>query len=139
MTDWYIEQVFAARTWKLRKEVFSSKGHLSEVMLEGDFEASHFAAYSESEVVGVLSLKRSDSDYEIFYFAVHPDFRRRGAGSALLRYTVQFIKTFNGHRLFVQMDAVNQQFWTRNGFVPVKESGKPDRFIYNLKEDIVSL
>ncbi|QIH33209.1 hypothetical protein G6053_10100 [Sphingobacterium sp. DR205] len=49
-------------------------------------------------------------------------------GSALLRYTVQFIKTFNGHRLFVQMDVEHQHFWTRNGFVPVKESGKPDRF-----------
>ncbi|WP_286860132.1 MULTISPECIES: GNAT family N-acetyltransferase [Sphingobacterium] len=128
MTDWYIEQVFAARTWKLRKEVFSSKGNLSEVMLDGDFEASHFAAYSENEVVGVLSLRRSENDYEILYFAVHPDFRRRGVGSALLRYTVQFIKTFNGHRLFVQMDVEHQHFWTRNGFVPVKESGKPDRF-----------
>ncbi|WP_104382528.1 GNAT family N-acetyltransferase [Sphingobacterium sp. HMA12] len=128
MTDWYIEQVFAARTWKLRKDVFSSTGNLSEVMLDGDFEASHFAAYNENEVVGVLSLSRSESDYEILYFAVHPDFRRRGVGSALLRYTVQFIKTFSGRRLFVQTNMEHQHFWTRNGFVPVKESGKPDRF-----------
>ena len=138
MMDWYIEQVFAARTWKLRKEVFSSTGSLSEVMLKGDFEASHFAAYHENQVVGVLTLAHSDSDYEIFYFAVHPDFRRKGVGSALLRYAVQFIKTFKGHSLFVQTDLEYQYFWMQNGFVLVKESCKLDRFIYSLKEDIIA-
>ena len=99
MTDWYIEQVFAARTWKLRKEVFSAKGQLSEVMLDGDFEASHFAAYNGDEVVGVLTLQRSEEDYEILYFAVHPDFRKQGAGSALLRYAFQFVKIVEGRSL----------------------------------------
>lgn len=138
MADWYIEQVFAARTWKLRREVFSTRGQLSDVMLDGDFEASHFAAYSGDEVVGVLTLQRSLGDYEIRYFAVHPDFRKQGAGSALLRYAVQFVKTFNGYSLSVQTDREQQSFWTKNGFVLMKESDKPDRFIYNIKEDIIS-
>lgn len=127
MTDWYIEQVFAARTWKLRKEVFSAKGHLSEVMLDGDFEAAHFAAYSGDEVVGILTLLSSEGDYEILYFAVHPDFRKKGAGSALLSYALQFVKTVEGRSLFVRATSEQQHFWIRNGFVMMKESGKPDR------------
>lgn len=138
MTDWYIEQVFAARTWKLRKEVFSAKGQLSEVMLDGDFEASHFAAYNGDEVVGVLTLQRSEEDYEILYFAVHSDFRKQGAGSALLRYALQFVKIVEGRSLFVRTTSQQHHFWTQNGFVMMKESGKTDRFIYNLKEDIIS-
>ncbi|WP_418359936.1 GNAT family N-acetyltransferase [Sphingobacterium detergens] len=132
MTDWYIEQVFAARTWKLRKEVFSAKGQLSEVMLDGDFEAAHFAAYSGDEVVGILTLLCSEGDYEILYFAVHPDFRKQGVGSALLRYALQFIKTVEGRSLFVWATSQQHHFWTQNGFVLMKESDKPDRFICNL-------
>ena len=127
MTDWYIEQVFAARTWKLRKEVFSAKGQLSEVMLDGDFEAAHFAAYSGDEVVGILTLLCSEGDYEILYFAVHPDFRKQGAGSALLRYALQFVKTVECRSLFVRATSEQHHFWIRNGFVMMKESGKPDR------------
>ncbi|WP_343560113.1 GNAT family N-acetyltransferase [Sphingobacterium sp.] len=138
MADWYIEQVFAARTWKLRREVFSAKGQLSDVMLDGDFEASHFAAYSGDEVVGVLTLQRSLGDYEIRYFAVHPDFRRQGVGTALLHYAVQFVKTFNGCRLSVQTGREQQSFWTKNRFVLMKESDKPERFINNLKKDITA-
>jgi len=127
MTDWYIEQVFAARTWKLRKEVFSATGQLSEVMLDGDFEAAHFAAYSGDEVVGVLTLLCSEGDYEILYFAVHPDFRKQGAGSALLRYTLQFVKIVEGRSIFVRVTSEYYHFWTQNGFLLMKESGKPDR------------
>jgi len=70
--DWYIEQVFAARTWKLRKEVFSPEGKLGEVMLDGDFEATHFAAYDGNDVVGVLSLISLGDNYIIHFLAVAP-------------------------------------------------------------------
>ena len=138
MTKWYIEQVFAACTWKLRKEVFSSKGQLTEVMLDEDFEASHFAAYHENDVVGILTLRRSAEDYEILYFTVHPDFRMQGIGYALLRYARQFVKTFDGHRLFVRTTLQDRNFWTHNGFVLVEESDRIGRFTYNLEEDIIS-
>lgn len=138
MTKWYIEQVFAARTWKLRKEVFSSKGQLTEVMLDEDFEASHFAAYHENDVVGILTLRRSAEDYEILYFTVHPDFRMQGIGYALLRYARQFVKTFDGHCLFVRTTLQDCNFWTHNGFVLVEESDRIGRFTYNLEEDIIS-
>lgn len=130
MIDWYIEQVFAARTWKLRKEVFSPEGKLAEVMLDGDFEATHFAAYDGNEVVGVLSLISSGDTYTIHFLAVAPDLRMKGIGTALLRYARLFIHTFAGKYLLANVTGDQQHFWTSNGFVLLKQH--EDTVIYSL-------
>lgn len=119
--DWYIEQVFAARTWKLRKDVFSPGGKLGEVMLEGDFEATHFAAYDGNEVVGVLSLISSGDNYSIHFLAVAPQVRLKGVGTALLQYARLFIDTFGGKMLQAEVPFAQQHFWESNGFVPLKQ------------------
>lgn len=129
MSEWYMEQVFATRTWKLRKEVFCPQGHLGAVMLDEDFDASHFAAYRESEVIGVLTLRSVDNDYEILFFAVHPDVRNQGVGTALLRYAYDFVKTVAGHALLVKTTRGQQHFWIERGFLPrqpILESSSTD-------------
>lgn len=115
-----MEQVFATRTWKLRKEVFSPQGHLAEVMLDEDFDASHFAAYREYEVVGIITLRSLNNDYEILFFAVHPDVRNQGVGSALLRYAYDFVKTVAGDGLIVKTTPEQQNFWIERGFLPIQ-------------------
>jgi len=136
--DWYIEQVFAARTWKLRKEIFSSEGKLAEVMLEGDFEATHFAAYDGNEVVGVLSLICSAENYTIHFFAVAPHVRLKGIGSAILRYARLFISTFNGKYLLVDAAYEQQHFWKRNGFVPAAQHGDMVTYSLSITDNIIS-
>lgn len=119
--DWYIEQVFAARTWKLRKEVFSPEGKLGEVMLDGDFEATHFAAYDGNDVVGVLSLISLGDNYNIHFLAVAPHVRMQGIGTALLGYARRFIGTFNGKVVLAEALLDQQHFWKKNGFDAVKQ------------------
>lgn len=119
--DWYIEQVFAARTWKLRKEVFSPEGKLGEVMLDGDFEATHFAAYDGNDVVGVLSLISLGDNYNIHFLAVAPHVRMQGIGTALLGYARRFIGTFNGKIVLAEALLDQQHFWKKNGFDAVKQ------------------
>lgn len=119
--DWYIEQVFAARTWKLRKEVFSPSGKLGEVMLDGDFEGTHFAAYDGNDVVGVLSLISLGDNYKIHFLAVAPHVRMKGIGTALLGYATRFISTFNGRVVLAEALLDQQHFWKKNGFDAVKQ------------------
>ena len=119
--DWYIEQVFAARTWKLRKEVFSPEGKLGEVMLDGDFEATHFAAYDGNDVVGVLSLISLGDNYNIHFLAVAPHVRMQGIGTALLGYARRFIGTFNGKVVLAEALLDQQHFWKKNGFDALKQ------------------
>ncbi|MBB1647185.1 GNAT family N-acetyltransferase [Sphingobacterium sp. UME9] len=135
MIDWYIEQVFAARTWKLRKEVFASEGKLVEVMLDGDFEATHFAAYDGNEVVGVLSLISSGDTYTIHFLAVAPDLRLKGIGTALLRYARLFIHTFAGQYLLANVTGDQQHFWTSNGFVLLKQHEDTVTYSLSITDD----
>ncbi|MDM1292946.1 GNAT family N-acetyltransferase [Sphingobacterium sp. N143] len=139
MSDWYVEQVFAARTWKLRKEIFSPEGSLADVMLEDDFNASHFAAYHKDEVVGVLTLTRRDDEYTVHFFAVRPIFRRQGVGYALVRYAQQFVRTLQGNRILVRSDDEHSRFWMNIGFRPLaKEENGRTLFSCSLEGDIVS-
>ncbi|MGE8302101.1 MULTISPECIES: GNAT family N-acetyltransferase [Sphingobacterium] len=135
MIDWYIEQVFAARTWKLRKEVFSPEGKLAEVMLDGDFEATHFAAYDGNEVVGVLSLISSGDTYTIHFLAVAPNLRMKGIGTALLRYARLFIHTFDGKYLLANVTGDQQHFWTSNGFVLLKQHEDTVTYSLSITDD----
>ncbi|WP_313267005.1 GNAT family N-acetyltransferase [Sphingobacterium sp.] len=138
MTEWYIEQVFAARTWKLRKEIFSPEGKLGDVMLEGDFEATHFAAYDGNEVVGVLSLICSTDSYTIHFFAVAPPARLRGVGTALLHYARLFVGTFKGKYLLVDAPHEQQYFWEKNGFVSGKQNGAMRSYSLFLANNLIS-
>ncbi|MGJ1434906.1 GNAT family N-acetyltransferase [Sphingobacterium siyangense] len=135
MIDWYIEQVFAARTWKLRKEVFSPEGKLAEVMLDGDFEATHFAAYDGNDVVGVLSLISSGDTYTIHFLAVAPDLRLKGIGTALLRYARLFIHTFAGQYLLANVTGDQQHFWTSNGFFLLKQHEDTVTYSLSITDD----
>ncbi|WET67556.1 GNAT family N-acetyltransferase [Sphingobacterium sp.] len=135
MIDWYIEQVVAARTWKLRKEVFSPEGKLAEVMLDGDFEATHFAAYDGNEVVGVLSLISSGDTYTIHFLAVAPDLRMKGIGTALLRYARLFVHTFAGKYLLANVTGDQQHFWTSNGFVLLKQHEDTVTYSLSITDD----
>lgn len=136
--EWYIEQVFAARTWKLRKEIFAPEGKLGDVMLEGDFEATHFAAYDGNEVVGVLSLINSGDTYTIHFLAVAPHVRLKGIGTALLRYARLFIHTFAGQYLLANVTGDQQHFWTSNGFVLLKQHEATVTYSLSLTNDSVS-
>lgn len=138
MIDWYIEQVFAARTWKLRKEVFAPEGKLAEVMLEGDFEATHFAAYDGNEVVGVLSLIISGDTYTIHFLAVAPHVRLKGVGTALLKHARLFIHTFAGQYLLANVTGDQQHFWTSNGFVLLKQHEATVTYSLSFTNDSVS-
>ncbi|MNK01635.1 Acetyltransferase (GNAT) family protein [compost metagenome] len=138
MIDWYIEQVFTSRTWKLRKEVFSPEGKLAEVMLEGDFEATHFAAYDGNEVVGVLSLISSGDTYTIHFLAVAPHVRLKGIGTALLRYARLFIHTFAGQYLLANVTGDQRHFWISNGFVLLKQHEATVTYSLSLTNDSVS-
>ena len=51
--------------------------------LESDF-AHYLIAYIDEKIVGYACLWKFDDTGEIINFAVHPDFRGRGAGDALM-------------------------------------------------------
>lgn len=97
----YVEQVIASRTWKLRREVLYPNGSLKDVMIDADFDGTHFAASMEGELVGVISVfKIDEGQYQFRKFAVLPRFQGYGIGTALLKSVFDFCRLWMGISLF---------------------------------------
>ncbi|GHE33644.1 GNAT family N-acetyltransferase [Sphingobacterium griseoflavum] len=87
-----IEQVTAAVTWRLRQVVLYPAGTLADVMIDGDFEATHFGAYHDNNLVGVISLFAAGDSLQFRKFAVRADYQGKGVGTALLRRVFAYAK-----------------------------------------------
>lgn len=92
MEDLVIEQITAAVTWRLRQVVLYPAGTLADVMIDGDFEATHFGAYHDNNLIGVISLFAAGDGLQFRKFAVQADYQGKGVGTALLRRVFAYAK-----------------------------------------------
>ncbi|UXD71553.1 GNAT family N-acetyltransferase [Sphingobacterium faecium] len=119
----YIEQVIASRTWKIRQEVLYPKGSLKDVMIDDDFDGTHFAASVEGEIVGVISVFEVDKEtYQFRKFAVIPKFQGYGIGTALLQSVFDFCVLWNGRTLYCDARVEAVSFYKKFG---MEEKGQP--------------
>jgi ribosomal protein S18 acetylase RimI-like enzyme len=61
-----------------------------------------------SDVNGFLVARRVASDIEILNFAVHPDERGRGAGTALLNSALDWARSFSAEQAILEVRSANQ-------------------------------
>lgn len=116
MDSLYIEQVIATRTWKLRQEVLYSDGSLKDVMIDVDFEGTHFAASVEGELVGVISVFKIDQNqYQFRKFTVLPKFQGYGIGTALFKSVFDFCTLWKGTSLFCDARVEAVPFYEKLG------------------------
>lgn len=66
----HIEQIRPELTWRLRRQVLYPEQKLYEMEMEEDNHGLHFAAFQDSNVVGVISLFTKGDDYQFRKFAV---------------------------------------------------------------------
>lgn len=112
----YIEQVIATRTWKLRQEVLYPEGSLKDVMIDADFEGTHFAASVEGKIVGVISVfKLNKGHYQFRKFAVLPQFQGYGIGTALFIAVFDFCRLWKGTLLFCDARVEAVPFYEKLG------------------------
>lgn len=112
----YIEQVIATRTWRLRQQVLYPEGSLKDVMIDADFEGTHFAASMEGELVGVISVfKMEKGRYQFRKFAVLPQLQGYGIGTALLKSVFDFCKLWNGSSVFCDARIEAVSFYEKLG------------------------
>jgi [ribosomal protein S18]-alanine N-acetyltransferase len=62
---------------------------------------------SEGMVAGFLVARRLANDVEVLNFAVRPELRKRGIGSALLREVFNWGKSLRGGKIFLEVRASN--------------------------------
>jgi ribosomal-protein-alanine acetyltransferase len=86
-------------------------------VVQGDMAG--WTAEEKSEVAGFIVARRVASDLEILNFAVQPNSRNRGVGTALLRQALEWGATFHGEKAFLEVRASNfaaLRFYEHRGF-----------------------
>ena len=84
-------------------------------------EMAGWVAEQKGEVVGFLVGRQVVSDLEILNFAVAPDARRRGAGTALLGRAIEWGKSVHAENALLEVRESNRgalQFYERHSFRP---------------------
>ena len=98
-----------------------------------------FAAQSSRGVVGYLIAREIAGTGEVLNLAVAPDFRRRGAGAALLRAGLKALQNRRVDEVFLEVRESNrsaQSLYASHGFRPV---GQRTAYYRNPKEDALVL
>jgi ribosomal-protein-alanine acetyltransferase len=98
-----------------------------------------WVAESESGVVGVLVARIAADEMEILNLAVEPDWRRGGAGSALLQAALEHGRRAGAARVFLEVRQSNQtarRFYERHGFAV---AGRRVRYYRQPEEDALMM
>jgi [ribosomal protein S18]-alanine N-acetyltransferase len=102
-------------------------------------EMAGWVAEDESGASGFLVARRVAADLEILNFAVRPDSRRGGIGTALLRVTLEWGKSFHAEKALLEVRASNLValcFYERFGF---QVAGRRPRYYTAPVEDALLL
>lgn len=91
----------------------------------GDLDAirahslAHLGAYDGAQLIGYVNLA-GDGDIHAFILdtSVHPDYRRRGVGSALVRAAVELARRHGVTWLHVDYEPRHEAFYRGCGFRP---------------------
>lgn len=102
-------------------------------------EMPGWIAESEGAVAGFLVARRVANDIEVLNFAVRPELRKRGIGSALLREVFNWGKSLNAEKMFLEVRAANLDaisFYEKFGF---HVSGRRPRYYSSPVDDALLL
>jgi GNAT superfamily N-acetyltransferase len=112
----HIEQITPELTWRLRRDVLYPAGEITDMEMDADQEGIHFGAFTDSKLVGVISLFREGDDLQFRKFAVEPAFQNKGVGTALLNYVNAFAIKDGGAKLWCNARLGATGFYLKNGF-----------------------
>jgi len=116
MTDIHIEQIRPEVTWRLRREVLYPDEPLHAMEMEEDDHGIHLAAFTETDLVAVVSLFPNGTDFQFRKFAVAPTVQGKGIGTLLLHYIIDFVRNEGGKRIWCNARDTAVGFYLRDGF-----------------------
>ena len=114
-----IEQVVAPRTWNIRQRILYPEGSLRDVQIDEDFEGTHFAAYHDNEIIGVISVFRHGELFQFRKFAVLEDYQQKGIGSQLLLAVFEFCRRFDAAGIWCNSRIQAKTFYEKFGMQQV--------------------
>ena len=121
-----IRPITPAQTYPLRHAVLWPDKPLDYVKIDIDDEGFHFGAFSQDELVAVISLfvYEGPADGKVVRFrkfATHPDHQRQGIGTQLMHYIIHETRRQNAATLWCDARLDASDFYRRFGMEAVSE------------------
>jgi GNAT superfamily N-acetyltransferase len=111
-----IEQIRFELTWRIRHEVMYPHLPFDAIKLPADPDGIHFGLYAADWLSSVVSLFNDGDDYQFRKFATLSVHQRKGYGSQLLGYVIEFIKQEGGKRIWCNARTSATGFYEKFGF-----------------------
>jgi ribosomal protein S18 acetylase RimI-like enzyme len=112
-----IEQITPELTWRLRRDVLYPAKKLFEMELEQDTYGTHFGAFNNVKLVGVVSLFQKGTDFQFRKLAVDPSLQKTGVGKNLVQYITEYAQENGGTRIWCNARVTAIGFYLKAGFV----------------------
>ncbi len=126
-----IRAITPEQTYALRHSVLWPDKPLDYVKIDEDREGYHYGAFSEDELIAVISLfvgkgsAKSDSagpvQARFRKFATQPDWQRKGVGTLLLNHVITQARALGASTLWCDARLDAADFYGRFGMEPVSE------------------
>lgn len=127
-----IEQITPHLTWRLRRDVLYPLQKVFEMEIEEDSNGTHFAAFQNNKLVGVVSLFQKGSDFQFRKLAVDPSVQKTGIGNRLLQYITNYASENGGTKIWCNARDTAIGFYLKAGFIQTGELFSKNGFNYEI-------
>ncbi len=111
-----IEQVPAYVVWPIRQQVMYPDYDIEQVRLQDDANGIHLALFECNTLISVVSLFKTDNNLQFRKLATLNEFQRKGYGSILLQYLIEFAQSEGCEKVWCNSRVSASPFYKRFGF-----------------------
>jgi len=129
-----IEQITPELTWRLRRDVLYPNQKLFEMEMEEDTYGTHFGAFNDVKLVGVVSLFQKGGDFQFRKLAVDPTFQKIGIGNSLLKYITDYAQENGGARIWCNARLTAIGFYLKADFLQTGKLFSKNGYDYEVME-----
>jgi GNAT superfamily N-acetyltransferase len=130
----YIEQITPELTWRLRRDVLYPSQKIFEMGMEEDIDGTHFGAFKDDKLAGIVSLFQKNTDFQFRKLAVDPAVQKMGIGTSLLKYITDYAVENGGTRIWCNARITATGFYRKAGFIQTGELFTKNGYEYEIME-----
>ncbi|MBS1520913.1 MAG: GNAT family N-acetyltransferase [Bacteroidetes bacterium] len=129
-----IEQIRPELTWRLRQAVLYPDSKLYEMELDEDQDGIHFGAFTDNQLVGIISLFQTDKSFQFRKLAILPEYQKMGIGNALLQRVEEFAESEGGTVIWCNARVSAIGFYIKAGYAHTGKLFSKNGFDYEILE-----
>jgi GNAT superfamily N-acetyltransferase len=129
-----IEQIRPELTWRLRQQVLYPAQKLYEMELDEDNDGIHFGAFTDSALVGVISLFQHETVFQFRKLGVLPEFQKMGIGNSLLNRVEEYALLEGGTSIWCNARVSAIGFYMKAGYAHTGKLFSKNGFDYQILE-----